>query len=62
MNSSRRAPDILMALGVALGFVWGRRECGGVLESESSWVSDSMGDGWVGTLTHGDHCACEDGL
>lgn len=48
---------------VPAGFVCGsQRECGGVLEAESSWVSDSMDDGWMGTLIHGDHCACEDGL
>lgn len=54
---------LLMALEVASRVcLWGHRECGGALEAESSWVSDSMDDGWMGTLTHGDHCACEDGL
>jgi hypothetical protein len=35
-----------------LGFVCGsHRECGGVLEAESSWVSDSVGDdGWMEIL------------
>lgn len=37
-----------MALEVASRVcLWGSQGGGGVLEAESSWVSDSMDDGWM---------------